>query len=91
LYKVPCQLVQERGEAEDSREYALPESVTPPFKKQNEMIMVSTVDNATMQDKLDRYVEKIKISSCITECNRNMIGVTEQPIISCITPFSEKQ
>jgi hypothetical protein len=52
------------------------------------MIMVNTVHNATMQDKLNMYVEKIKISSCITECNRYMIEVTEQPIISCITPFS---
>lgn len=28
---------------------------------------------------------------CITECNRYMTEVTEQPVISCITPFSEKQ
>jgi len=59
-------------------------------KKENEMIMVNTVHNATMQDKLNMYVEKIKISSCITECNRYMIEVTEQSIISCITPFAEK-
>ena len=58
-------------------------------KKENE-IMVSTVHNATMQDKLNRYVEKMKISSCIIECNRYMTEVTEQPVISCIIPFSEK-
>jgi hypothetical protein len=85
LYKVPCQLVQEREEAED-RSIPCQEVLIHLCKKENEMIMVSTVHNATMQDKLNRYVEKIKISSCITECNRYMTDVTEQPVIS----FSEK-
>jgi len=59
-------------------------------KKENEMMMVSTVHNATMQDKLNRYEEKTKISSCITQCNRYMVEVTEQPVMSYITPFSVK-
>ena len=53
-------------------------------------MMVSTVHNATMQDKLNRYEEKTKISSCITQCNRYMVEVTEQPVMSYITPFSVK-
>jgi hypothetical protein len=59
-------------------------------KKENEMIIVSTVHNATIQDKLNRYVEKIKISSCTNEGNRYMREVTAQPVTSSITPFSEK-
>jgi hypothetical protein len=84
LYKVPHQLVQEREEAEDSPTRKCYSS----FGKENEMSTVSTVHNAIMQDKINRYVENENI--CITECNRYMIDVTEQPVISCITPFSEK-
>jgi hypothetical protein len=63
---------------------ALPGSVTLPLEKENEMRMVSTVQNATMQDKMNRNAENKNIIYT-TKCNRYM---TEQPIISCIIPFS---
>jgi hypothetical protein len=84
LYKVPHQLVQERKEAEDSPAKKCYSS----FGKENKMRTVSTVHNAIMQDKMNRYMQNENI--CITECSRYMTEVTEQPVISCITPFSEK-